>query len=202
MRGRVLALAVLLVASASFVGCNQEQQPTPTATEQATPQPTPTETSQPTEVLPSATATEEASEQLQPFEKYQTGKRVSDLGIIISSERGLVDEGEPVRLRFTVINRGDEKQVIEVEDKPVMDIMVTYEKNGDNVPVYWSDGREVTADMRRLELGPGESKTIEMTWIAEGPRFSGPDIRGILNDEHRAYKTHFSICIGSCGDGF
>ena len=67
---------------------------------------------------------------------------------------------------------------------------------------YWSDGREITADMRRLELGPGESKTIEMTWIAEGSSFTGADIFGILKDEHRDYKVGISLCIDSCGGDF
>jgi hypothetical protein len=135
------------------------------------------------------------------FERKSNSRRVGDLGIIVSANRGPVDKGEPVELRFTVVNDGDEKQVIELVDEPVMDIMVCY-RLSDDIRVYWSDGREVTAEMRRLELDPGESKTIDMIWIAEGSSFTDAQIYGILNDEYREYRVSIWVCIDSCGGDF
>ena len=79
-----------------------------------------------------------------------------------SKERASV--GESIDIVFTVKNVGDETEVIEIDDEPVMDILV---RQGSDYKreAWWSDGREVTPEMRRLELAPGESKTIEMTWV-------------------------------------
>jgi len=85
-----------------------------------------------------------------------------ELRLWISRDKPRV--GQPVDIQFTVINHGTARWVIELPEASVMDIRVS---TGAGIPrpIYWSDGREITPEMRRLELAPGESKTIEMTWV-------------------------------------
>jgi len=91
--------------------------------------------------------------------------------------------GQPVEIKFTVENTHDQIKIIQLEEKqqPVMDILIGFGAV-DRTNLYWSDGRELTPEMRRLELAPGESKTIEMTWVpdekADGETVS---VHGILN---------------------
>ena len=173
----------LLLIVALPVGCEQ--------------QPTPTETGPPTEALPSPTATEEAADELAPFEENIDRWGIGNLGIAISADRRYVDAGEPVRIRFTVINRGDETEVIESEEGPIMDILVRHRSGStDLTRDWWSEDRQITPEMRRLELGPGESKTIEMTWVPPDRIYNEPvDLFGILHDQHGKTDAWTYLCV-------
>ena len=192
---RRLWLVCLLLVAVLPIGC--EQQPAPTATVQATPQPTPTETSQPTEVLPSPTATQGTTGELQPFEVNEARRRLSDLSLIISSDRRYVNAGEPVRIRFTVVNNGDAEEIREAEEGPIMDILVRYRSGGSNrIMDWWSDGREITPEMRRLELGPSESRTIEMTWIPPDMIYAVfVDLSGVFHGRYRDTDVWTYVCV-------
>jgi len=102
---------------------------------------------------------------------------------------------------YTVTNTTDRTEVIQLEEKqePVMDIQILFGPGGDITTLYWSDGHEITPEMRRLELAPGESKTIEMTWMpdetAEGYIVS---VQGILNREQSRQYVPVDICVGRC----
>ena len=134
-------------------------------------------------------------------------KRYGDwrLELWVSQERASV--GESIDLVFTVKNVGDETEVIEIDDGPVMDIVVGqgfhYERE-----VSWSDGREITPEMRRLELAPGESKSVEMAWVPIG-RTDGADARdarvaGLFymkkkpSGEWERFPVHIIFCVGMC----
>ncbi len=69
--------------------------------------------------------------------------------------------GETVTLRATVTNKGAGPLTLELKDQPVLDIVVG---NPDHSKLRWSSGKPLTLDLTRLELKPGESKTIEMQW--------------------------------------
>jgi hypothetical protein len=71
--------------------------------------------------------------------------------------------GEVVRARATVTNRDSRTQIAELEEQPVLDIIIT-DQNGEH---RWSEGKPLTPDLMRLELKPGESKTIEMEWVVQ-----------------------------------
>ncbi len=73
--------------------------------------------------------------------------------------------GDRITLRATVTNHTTKKQVIELTDQPVLDIVV----RNQGPPVHWSDGKLLTPDLTRLELKPGESKAIEMDWTVKSP---------------------------------
>ena len=73
-----------------------------------------------------------------------------------------VQPGNVVTLRATVTNKTSKTQVFELKDRPVFDLVV--ETGGRTT--RWSDGKALTSDLTRLELQPGQSKTIEMDWKA------------------------------------
>ena len=106
--------------------------------------------------------------------------RYGNLGLRLWISRDRPRVGQSVDIRFAVINRGPGDLVIELPEASVMDIEIG---TGAGVPtwIYWSDGREITPEMRRLELAPGESKTIEMTWVPSTDElYTSTPIGGIL----------------------
>ena len=123
------------------------------------------------------------------------------LGLTLWVSRSLPRVAEPVKIRYTVDNFGDQIEVIQLEEKqePVMDILIGFGPTGGRTRIYWSDGREISPEMRGLELAPGESKTIEMTWVpdetAEGWIVT---VLGILHREHRYQDASVMICVGRC----
>jgi hypothetical protein len=74
-----------------------------------------------------------------------------------------VQPGNIVHLRVTITNKGAKTQVIELDDKAVLDIVIGNPDTGRR----WSDGKPLTSDLTRLELGPGASKSIEMDWVVD-----------------------------------
>ncbi len=84
-----------------------------------------------------------------------------------------VKSGDTIKLRSTVTNEGKQTEVIQLTDHPVLDIMIRdRSRNGlsaDDKIIHWSDGKTITPDVRRLELKPGESKTLEMDWVVQRP---------------------------------
>lgn len=60
-------------------------------------------------------------------------------------------------------NLSPKKQIIELPSDPVLDLSISVGQR----TVRWSELPNQPLDVRRLELGPNESKTIEMQWLAE-----------------------------------
>jgi hypothetical protein len=152
--------------------------------------------------MPTTTATIGATGQLQPFEINQNPRWRDDFSIIISADRRAADAREPIRIRFTVINYGDDHEIRKAEEGPVLDILVRYNFGSRNFEEWWSEGREIMPEMRTLELGPRESKTIEWTWTAWDEDYMAPiDIYGVFHDEYHETKVQTTICIEEgCGE--
>ncbi len=127
------------------------------------------------------------------------------LGLTLWVSRSLPKVGQPVQIRHTVKNPTDHTEVIQLEEKqePVMDIRIHFGPLGGTTTLYWSDGREITPEMRRLELAPGQSKTIEMTWVPD-KRATNEIVwvSGMLNREQRSQHVPIDICVGSCYLGY
>ncbi len=71
---------------------------------------------------------------------------------------------QTVTLRARVTNDGPQTEIAKTDDQPVLDILVSpLRTGGDDRPgtLRWSDGKSLTADLTRLELKPGESRSIE-----------------------------------------
>lgn len=127
--------------------------------------------------------------------------RSGNLRMTLWVSRSLPSVGQPVKIRYTVKNTRDQTEVIQLEEKqePVMDICIGF--GAADIPIVcWSDGREITPEMRRLELTPGESKIIEMTWVPDEKAEGYPgSVDGILNwgGEYPSYVP-VHICVGRC----
>lgn len=123
---------------------------------------------------------------------------VRNLGLHLWTSRYGLSVGESVDIRFTVENIGEKTRVIELADRPVMDISISF----DDVPIRWSDGREMTPELTRLVLEPGESKTLEMTWVAdERARNVLVGVAGVLRygeADHQVNSAAGLICVEAC----
>jgi hypothetical protein len=86
----------------------------------------------------------------------------NDLVLRLYANRLQARVGEPVQIRFTVINDGKESWVLESPDTPVMDIVV--DVVGGPQLLAWSD-QNPDKVAHRLEWKPGETKVIEWVWI-------------------------------------
>lgn len=79
------------------------------------------------------------------------------LDVEMWASKNCVQPGDTVHLRATVSNRSDKNWTVELQDQPVFDI----ETSSDGKRVHWSDGKPMS-ELSRLELKPGESRTLEM----------------------------------------
>ena len=93
-------------------------------------------------------------------------------------------QGDTVTLRATATNVDPETQVVELKDQPVLDIVVGNLTDGQR----WSAGKPLTPDLTRLELKPGESKSIEMSWIDQ-PISNIPVISARFIDDPRSINN-------------
>ncbi len=97
----------------------------------------------------------------------RTPKPVSSVGGIeymtigIWASTDLAQPGETVRFIATLSNEGTSFYAVELKDRAVMDMIITV----NNVATRWSDGKPLTSELTRLELKPGESKSIEMDYV-------------------------------------
>ncbi|MBI4786326.1 MAG: hypothetical protein HY782_04690 [Chloroflexi bacterium] len=90
---------------------------------------------------------------------------VDDIRVELRASADCVQPGERVRLEAVVINESSTTVVVETRDQPVLDIWVG--GTAATPRFRWSDGKFLTSDITRLELRPGESKTIDMNWIPD-----------------------------------
>jgi Intracellular proteinase inhibitor len=115
------------------------------------------------------------------------------LDVEMWASSGCMHVGDKVHLRATVSNRGPKPQTIDLKDTPVLDIVFG---NPDAGP-RWSDGRPLTPDLTRLELKPGESKSIEMDWVAE---YGTKNITAVFRTDRRfpPLEPGVTINVGTC----
>ncbi len=74
--------------------------------------------------------------------------------------------GETVTVRATVINDDTRTQIVQLEDRPVFDMEVRVIDK--EIKTYrWSQDKPLSSDLTLLDLGPGQSKTIEMQWVVQ-----------------------------------
>ncbi len=127
-------------------------------------------------------------------------RRIGNLGLEIWASQTQLKAGESVDLRFTITNRGDGTEIVRIENKPVMDLRIRHGHPENWTELYWSDRREITPEIRTLELASGESKTIEMTWTAPEGAYGFPvDAEGVLRKRNGEYAVFIPICVENCG---
>jgi hypothetical protein len=86
----------------------------------------------------------------------------------ICADKKEYDFGVPISITFTVTNVSDEPLTLDGGDQPALDIDVWRE--------HWSDGQELTPELTRVTLEPGESRTINWVWPT-----SQTDFRLLIN---------------------
>ena len=74
----------------------------------------------------------------------------------ICADKEKYDFGAPIHVTFTVTNISDQPLVLDGGDEAAIDINVKGE--------HWSSERELTPDLTRVTLDPGESRTLEWVW--------------------------------------
>jgi len=116
-----------------------------------------------------------------------------DIVVTLWADKSCVKYFEIVTLRATVTNRDSRPLVVELKDQPVFDIVIGYPEEA-----RWSAGKPLTPDLTRLELKPGQSKTIEMQWEATGP--AGAYARFIDDPRYPddPVSPNFSIFVENC----
>ncbi len=72
--------------------------------------------------------------------------------------------GHPVQLRATVTNSSNQTEVVQLTDKPILDIAVRVDEGK---TARWSDSHPLTPDQTHMELKPGESRSIEMQLVPD-----------------------------------
>ncbi len=92
-------------------------------------------------------------------------QRSGDLSVELWASTKCADPGESVTFRATVINGGARTFLVELKDQPVFDIVVSYIIPSGRNEIRWSHDKLLTPDMTRIELKPGESRSIEMNWV-------------------------------------
>lgn len=92
------------------------------------------------------------------------GIRDGYLIVTIDASTNCAKPGETVILRASVVNKTSQTFIVDLQDRPVFDLCIEayggYKK-------CWSDGKPLTTALTHVELKPGESRTIEMKWVAE-----------------------------------
>ncbi len=80
--------------------------------------------------------------------------------IEIWASTDLAQIGQTVKFRATLTNTGTATHLVDLGDRPVLDIVV----RAGNKITRWSDGKQLIPEMTRLDLKPSESKSIEMDY--------------------------------------
>jgi hypothetical protein len=95
---------------------------------------------------------------------------VGDVLVSLSVGYHSIKVGQPLQIRLTAHNEGKEMAVFQTTSKPVLDISIGATRPAEDKALpglHWADGKELTLDLTRLELKPGESKAIELTWTPD-----------------------------------
>ena len=121
---------------------------------------------------------------------------VSKLVIEVWASTNCANPGETVTLRASVTNNGEQIEFVELKNRPVLDLCISayggYNK-------CWSDNKPLTPDLTRLELKPGQSRSIEMKWIAEPAGEFGAGAIYVFSPNARG-STSANVVVGVEGN--
>lgn len=88
----------------------------------------------------------------------------NSLVLKIQTNRSQIHVGESIKVHFSITNEGKHPAMIETHDKPVMDIIVQGVESQE-VWHSWSEQNPPKVS-NRIEWQPGETKEIELLWVA------------------------------------
>lgn len=122
----------------------------------------------------------------------------TDLHLKVGVDRNQIKADEPLTATFTIENISSSTQVIESTDTPVIDIVVS---GGGKIYSTWS-AEHPDRVVHRLEVKPGELKTIQLTWVLRpGEATSGTviGVSGLLFSKSRNIKdVGVLLCVNYC----
>lgn len=104
------------------------------------------------------------------------------------------DKGDRIHLRATLTNESKQSQVFDLGSRPVFDLVV---QQGNRV-ARWTDGKPMTPERTRLELGPGESRVIEMDWLAGEYDMIRASADFVWKSSWDPVRSSVSICVYNC----
>jgi hypothetical protein len=124
---------------------------------------------------------------------------IGHLVLTFKSNRSRVKMGDTVQMRFTVTNTGRQLIVIESNDRPVLDIVVSALPTGDVIRSWSTENPDKVS--HRIEWKPGEAQVLEMMWTVSpgdklGIRIS---LSGDVNSDSTILK---SSGVMLCLEGF
>lgn len=125
---------------------------------------------------------------------------VANLAVTTWISNPCVQPNDIVHLRATVANHGSQTEVVDLKDKPVLDIEIGLTDR----QLRWSDGKELTPELTHFELKPGDSKTIEMDWVVSNDYgFHNASAVFIYSDKPPVVisRPGVPLNIGSCTRG-
>ncbi len=96
-----------------------------------------------------------------------------------------VEPGDMLIVRATVTNQDSRTHLVEVKDQSILDLSIGYRTETGSTIIKWSDAKPLTPDLTRLELKPGESRTIELRWVVIEPAPSAIGVSARFIDDLR-----------------
>ena len=112
----------------------------------------------------------------------------SPWGIEVWASDQCPNKDETMTLRATVTNNGSFSQSVLTQDHPVFDLLI---HNGAKIE-RWSDNQPLTPELTHLNLKPGESKKIEMQYVAKQTIFQ---VEALFYFDPQ-YSTSATVFIG------
>jgi len=92
----------------------------------------------------------------EPEENCEGGVFFDEFELRLCTDKAEYSYSEMVYVHLTITNHSEETLEFDGGSEAAMDIL---ERN-----IRWSDSQELTPELTRLVLAPGESRTIEWTW--------------------------------------
>ncbi|TAH49599.1 MAG: hypothetical protein EYC68_16940 [Chloroflexota bacterium] len=115
-------------------------------------------------------------------------------------DRDRLRANEPVTATLSLTNIGKQAQAIESQGTPVLNLYIEDIVSHENYATWSVEHPDLVT--HRLQLQPGESKTIQLTWILEPEdAFSGKtvSINGLLYERSTPVKgLDVLLCVNSC----
>lgn len=112
-----------------------------------------------------------------------------------------VKAGDTLTVRAIVTNHDSRTHLVELKDQPVLDLFIGYRTPTGSTSISWSNGKPLTIDLTRLELQPGQSKSIEMQWVVIDPAPSAIGVSARFFDDSRFLDHPLSPVMVIYGPG-
>ncbi len=125
------------------------------------------------------------------------GIRGTNIVATVEASTNCANRGDAVTLRASVANQGSKEFNVDTRDRPILNLCIG------NYPGYskcWADGKALTPELTKLQLKPGESKTIEMKWVAEPAGSYGVGVIFVFDPNISGGQANANVTVGVAPD--